>query len=1470
MASLGKLYLELYLQDMGIDAGIDKAKKKLESFGKEYDALMLANAKLGSTFAHKMKLTGLEDLEKKIKQVELIAETSGNKLLKRYERQQQLMTEKGTTSGPQWDQATEVYQKGIDYIDKWKNKQITAYKEIAAAQAAASEEKRMSRIQELRDKYAKKMDKTQADLERNLDKYVNRHIAKEEQRSARIQAIREKYAKRMDQTQANLEKKLEGYVQQSNNNMSRFWSATEQKKRNEIKKTSQTHDAALDRMMRTMQAFAGVTALIGIGAALKASIKVGVDFNRAMENAKIGIAGLLLATTEYYDKQGKMATGITAWNAAMQESVEIQKMLQIASLETSATLDQLMKAYQIASVYASQAGMDSKQAVQFVSGIVKTAMAQGLTLDRLSDEIRDILSGTMETRTTQLMPFFQAAGLTNKKIQELIASGGLFNEAMRAMAPAIMAARAAMDTFDARLSNLKEALQLVLGAATKPLTNSLKKLFAELTDSLVTVDAKANTVTLNSGFVKVFTILPNIIQSAVDAVRALNKAISDFSQAHPAISATVGIFTEMATEIGVAILAASGLFKILDIGGTVIGKMFNNKLIKIVIDAIKAFLGLGKAAGTASGTVGSVASSMIGNFSKVLPYIWMIIRQFGFFRAAAVAASLAFGGFTIIKSLKSTGQQLENNRGIMEELAVGWRRSSKKISEDFDKLKKRIMFGDDPSIDNLHQRLIRNIVYYWNQATEAIEGYWDVYKNKIIPKMVQEGHFGATPETGPLIAQTPDEQKKQEEQDKTARSYQNTTKSLEDMEKALLAAEAAGDKYSKIINISYNAVNKFGTSIADLQKRIDSHIKKLADDIPVLEAELESTKLGTTWEKEFARIEKAWKPVIQDFESGLQRIRDNAEVTEEGGFVIRNADLAEYAKLQEQLKNAYYARALDMEKAGLGKVNELMEQNIDKHKLKLRWEEIYLDKQAEEARSGRAAVTNLDKYAGQYANMIKYFSRLSNIPAELIASMMKVESSFDRQAKSEAGAVGLMQLMADAAKRFKVMDREDAFENTRGGIEYLIFLLNRYKDTKKAVMAYHAGEGNMDKGIIGPKTLEYAVKVEKELAKFGMSFGSNFQISPIVQTELDKITSAIKAKYKEIEEYQKSATPDSPEIKNKIESAYADIANYQTELNKKLREGEQLSLSSQLTIMQELIHSTEITEAERLAIKDKYLKLFREKAEQEMRDLVTAGAMTPEMQDAIKRIIDLRVASEQKALDLIPLQKKIDLADTIKQYMELAGTMREVYLAEANLLQVQLEEKLKGITDKTSDLYKWTKILGDEQIRLAQLWASDDFFGGLMEGFREVGREMKTMSKLGEEVAKGLADSLGTFFSDLISGTKTAKEAFEDFLNSILNMFSKMLAERLVQQLFAALGGLGGGAGGAGGIGAKILSGLGFGGKSAAPTNAASSIADAFKNVTSMNVTAATVNVNGGVGTGIAGAATGATGAAGTCPPGGT
>ncbi len=74
------------------------------------------------------------------------------------------------------------------------------------------------------------------------------------------------------------------------------------------------------------------------------------------------------------------------------------------------------------------------------------------------------------------------------------------------------------------------------------------------------------------------------------------------------------------------------------------------------------------------------------------------------------------------------------------------------------------------------------------------------------------------------------------------------------------------------------------------------------------------------------------------------------------------------------------------------------------------------------------------------------------------------ESRYDSDAKSHAGAVGLMQLMPAAAERFGCHDRNDPAENIAAGTKYLSWLLKRFSgNVELALAGYNAGEGSVDK-----------------------------------------------------------------------------------------------------------------------------------------------------------------------------------------------------------------------------------------------------------------------------------------------------------------------------------------------------------------------------------------------------------------------
>lgn len=86
-----------------------------------------------------------------------------------------------------------------------------------------------------------------------------------------------------------------------------------------------------------------------------------------------------------------------------------------------------------------------------------------------------------------------------------------------------------------------------------------------------------------------------------------------------------------------------------------------------------------------------------------------------------------------------------------------------------------------------------------------------------------------------------------------------------------------------------------------------------------------------------------------------------------------------------------------------------------------------------------------------------------------------------------------------------------------------------------------------------------------------------------------------------------------------------------------------------------------------------------------------------------------------------------------------------------------------------------------------------------------------TVDPLAERFNTMFADSASNAFGDFIDGTKSAKEAFTDFINDIVSQLTSMIAKDLFKQLFSS-----GGSGGGGGFDiGGILSGLFGGGRAA-------------------------------------------------------
>jgi transglycosylase-like protein with SLT domain len=86
------------------------------------------------------------------------------------------------------------------------------------------------------------------------------------------------------------------------------------------------------------------------------------------------------------------------------------------------------------------------------------------------------------------------------------------------------------------------------------------------------------------------------------------------------------------------------------------------------------------------------------------------------------------------------------------------------------------------------------------------------------------------------------------------------------------------------------------------------------------------------------------------------------------------------------------------------------------------------------------------------------------VDPRFIHAVIWQESRYVQDARSHAGAVGLMQLMPATAERFGCEDRNDPAANIAAGTKYLKWLLTRFSgNVELALAGYNAGEGSVDK-----------------------------------------------------------------------------------------------------------------------------------------------------------------------------------------------------------------------------------------------------------------------------------------------------------------------------------------------------------------------------------------------------------------------
>ncbi len=118
-------------------------------------------------------------------------------------------------------------------------------------------------------------------------------------------------------------------------------------------------------------------------------------------------------------------------------------------------------------------------------------------------------------------------------------------------------------------------------------------------------------------------------------------------------------------------------------------------------------------------------------------------------------------------------------------------------------------------------------------------------------------------------------------------------------------------------------------------------------------------------------------------------------------------------------------------------------------------------------------------YPVKYKNEVEQASEKYNVSKALIYGLIKTESSFNPDAESHAGAVGLMQITEDTflwLQTYYKPDNDYTFEDLKNpgtnidyGVHLLSILSEMYEDEETMLCAYNAGVGNVDEWLENPE-----------------------------------------------------------------------------------------------------------------------------------------------------------------------------------------------------------------------------------------------------------------------------------------------------------------------------------------------------------------------------------------------------------------
>ena len=401
------------------------------------------------------------------------------------------------------------------------------------------------------------------------------------------------------------------------------------------------------------------------------------------------------------------------------------------------------------------------------------------------------------------------------------------------------------------------------------------------------------------------------------------------------------------------------------------------------------------------------------------------------------------------------------------------------------------------------------------------------------------------------------------------------------------------------VNQAFNRLNQLSfissdqiNQLADSKKKVDENSKAVKQT----NAELNQVRAsGANAKAGFNDVSQGAKGAVQDVTELNKKLKDiNKSLADrkwdadfKSVLITKYGRSAEEAELllqtyRENQKKGFAGVTVEQDKIIKGIISQ--ESALDNlvNKDKERTKE--LEKQQKVLSVNAKVQANAAKYG--FAGIESKY----NLPAGTLSALHMIESRGNARAYNKTtGATGGFQFLEGTAKQYGVKDRTDLAQSAEGAGKYMSYLLKLFKgDLEKAVRAYHAGEGNVQKGKgIGKNNNQYwkdyqgymagingytagditskdfdkliqdATKMAEEQAKLRL------QLENDVANEVTKIRNDLTKKLEDVD--KANFTPErKAEIKAELQArADNDVAIAQQALKTKLDDYKQFNMTEE-------------------------------------------------------------------------------------------------------------------------------------------------------------------------------------------------------------------------------------------------------------------------------------------------------------------